>query len=58
MYITKDSLNTIKELRNYKWATDKDGKQTNIPEGGNEHGIDSIRYVALNRLKKSTFFIQ
>lgn len=58
MFITKDSLNTIKELRNYKWATDKDGKQTNIPEGGNEHGIDSIRYVALNRLKKSTFFIQ
>jgi phage terminase large subunit len=58
MYITKDSLNIIKELRNYKWATDKDGKQTNIPEGGNEHGIDSIRYVALNRLKKSTFFIQ
>ena len=58
MYITKDSLNTIKELRNYKWATDKDGKQTNIPEGGNEHAIDSIRYVALNRLKKQTFIIQ
>jgi len=58
MFITKDSLNAIKELRNYKWATDKDGNMLNTPIDSQNHFCDSIRYIALNRLKKSTFFIQ
>lgn len=56
--VTKQSINLKNELRNYRWASDKDGKQTNVPESGWDHGLDGIRYVALNRLKKSTFFIQ
>jgi len=31
MNVTQDSLNLIKELRSYKWATDKDGKATGKP---------------------------
>ena len=58
MFITKDSLNAIKELRNYKWATDKDGNMLNVPIDSQNHFCDCIRYIALNRLKKSTFFIQ
>ncbi len=58
MFITKDSLNAIKELRNYKWATDKDGNMLNVPIDSQNHFCDTIRYLALNRLKKSTFFIQ
>ena len=58
LYFTKDSLNTIKELRNYKWATDKEGNKLNVPIDDYNHALDGIRYVALNRLKKSTFFIQ
>lgn len=55
--ITKRSVNLRNELRTYRWASDKEGKQTNIPEAGNEHAIDGIRYVALNRLKSSTFIV-
>jgi phage terminase large subunit len=56
--VTKSSINLIKELRNYKWVTDNDGKHTSQPIDSYNHAIDAIRYVALNRLKKSTFFIQ
>jgi len=56
--VTKSSVNLIKELRNYKWVTDNDGKHTSQPIDSYNHAIDAIRYVALNRLKKSTFFIQ
>lgn len=56
--VTKRSTNLKSELRTYRWASDKDGKQTNVPESGNDHAIDGVRYVALNRLKKSTFIIQ
>jgi phage terminase large subunit len=56
--ITKRSINLIKELRNYKWVTDKDGKSTSQPIDNYNHAIDAVRYVALNRLKKSTFIIQ
>ena len=56
--VTKRSTNLKSELRTYRWASDKDGKQTNVPEAGNDHAIDGVRYVALNRLKKSTFIIQ
>lgn len=58
LYITKDSLNAIKEARNYKWATDKEGNKLNVPIDSFNHFWDSCRYIALNRLKKSTFFIQ
>ena len=58
LHVTKSSINLIKELRNYKWVTDNDGKHTSQPIDTYNHAIDAIRYVALNRLKKSTFFIQ
>jgi phage terminase large subunit len=58
LYITKDSLNAIKEARNYKWATDSSGGKLNMPIDAYNHFWDSVRYVALNRLKKSTFIIQ
>ena len=56
--VTKSSINLIKELRNYKWVTDNDGKHASQPIDNYNHAIDAVRYVALNRLKKSTFFIQ
>jgi len=48
--VTADSLNLIKELRNYKWKQDKDGKQLNEPIDHYNHLIDPLRYVALNKL--------
>jgi phage terminase large subunit len=43
--ITKRSVNTIKEYRNYVWITDKDGKILNIPIDTNNHGMDAGRYA-------------
>ena len=48
--ITRDSVNVIKEFRSYKWI---DGKP-NIPVDYNNHTIDAIRYVALNKINKNT----
>ena len=51
--ITKNSTNIIKEFRNYRWATDKDGNYTGKPIDTYNHSIDAIRYVALNKLNKN-----
>ena len=45
MYVTKRSLNLIKELRNYRWAMDKAGRATNKPIDDFNHAIDAIRYA-------------
>lgn len=51
--ITSKSTNLIKELRTYKWATDKAGNSINTPVDYNNHAIDALRYVALNKLQKN-----
>lgn len=48
--VTKRSTNLIKELRSYLWETDRDGKLTGKPIDHNNHAIDALRYVALNKL--------
>lgn len=52
--ITRNSTNTIKEFRSYKWATDSSGKTINKPVDFNNHTIDAIRYVALNKINKDS----
>ncbi|TVR40870.1 MAG: PBSX family phage terminase large subunit [Cryomorphaceae bacterium] len=44
IHVTKRSQNLIKELRNYSWVTDKDGKITNKPIDEYNHAIDAVRY--------------
>lgn len=44
MFITKRSVNLIKEYRNYLWLTDRDGKVLNEPTPGQDHGLDAMRY--------------
>ncbi|HAW52211.1 MAG TPA: hypothetical protein DCX54_07785 [Flavobacteriales bacterium] len=53
--VTKRSVNTIKEYRNYMWDTDKLGKSLNVPIDIWNHSMDAIRY-ALDRTKKSMSF--
>lgn len=43
--VTKRSVNTIKEYRNYLWQTDKDGKIINEPVDFMNHHMDDIRYA-------------
>lgn len=42
--ITKRSVDTIKEYRNYLWATDRDGRTLNVPIG-DDHALDALRYA-------------
>lgn len=57
LYITSDSTNAIKEARNYKWLTDKEGKTLNVPIDDFNHFWDGVRYVALNCINKSSKLI-
>lgn len=50
--LTKRSLNMIKEMRNYKYIEDKDGKLTNKPIDAFNHAIDSCRYAIYNTLSR------
>lgn len=52
--ITKQSINGIKEYRNYLWMVDKSGKVLNDPEGGLDHFLDATRYKleSMGRLKQ------
>lgn len=53
MCVTKRSLNLIYELRNYKYKENKiTGELTNEPIDKNNHCLDAIRYVALNKLSE------
>ena len=51
IHFTRRSKGIIANAKAYKWKKDRDGKRTNDPEDKNNHGIDAIRYVALDRLK-------
>jgi phage terminase large subunit len=45
--VTKRSINLIKELRNYTYAKDKEGKSLNQPIDAFNHAIDSSRYCVM-----------
>lgn len=50
--VTKSSLNLVKELRQYRWAKDRDGRSLNAPEDIMNHAIDALRYIGLNKLSQ------
>lgn len=50
--ITNNSVNLIKELRNYVWDTDKNGSKINKPIDKYNHAIDAVRYFAMMQLKQ------
>jgi phage terminase large subunit len=50
LYVTKTSLNLIKELRNYTWAKDRDGNFTGQPIDLFNHAADAMRYALFSEL--------
>jgi len=46
-YWTKDSLNCIKEQRNFRYMMDKNGKLTEKTTHIYSHGMDSRRYAVM-----------
>lgn len=45
LIITQESIELIKEARNYKWAEDKDGHPLDVPVDAYNHGLDAMRYA-------------
>jgi phage terminase large subunit len=59
MYIHPKCTNTIIELSNYVWSTDRDGSMVNKPIDEYNHLLDALRYACepLNRGAKTTLII-
>lgn len=48
--VASGSRNIIFELKNYVWKMDKNGNSLNVPIDKNNHALDAVRYVVLNKL--------
>lgn len=44
LFVTKDSVDLVKALRNYVWEVDANGNETEIPVHKWSHGPDALRY--------------
>lgn len=53
-YVTARSVNMIKELRKYRWDTDREGNKLNRPIDAFNHCIDPMRYIAVEKFGKPT----
>ena len=49
LHVTKDSIDLIRELRNYVWAKDRDGNSLNEPIDKFNHLLDALRYAVWTR---------
>jgi len=54
--VTAESVNLIKELRQYMWDTNKDGHFIRRPVKDFDHAIDALRYVYSYPKKKKLVF--
>jgi phage terminase large subunit len=45
IFISRNSPNLIKEIKNYKWKVDKTGKVLDEPVKFNDHLMDALRYA-------------
>ena len=52
--VTKRSVDTIHEYRNYMWEKDKNDEYTGKPEDGFNHAMDAIRYGLETYMRAST----
>lgn len=50
--VTQNSVNAIKEFRNYTWDKDKQGAKINKPIDAYNHLMDALRYFAMMEMKK------
>lgn len=52
LYITRNSVNLLKEIKSYKWKVDKDGKVLEEPVKFRDDGMDAMRYAIYTGLGK------
>lgn len=58
LYITKDSGNILKEIKNYKYVEKKTGEILDVPIKLNDHAMDAMRYALHTYAKGSVFDIK
>jgi phage terminase large subunit len=51
LFITKDSVNLLKEINSYKWKEDKDGNILDEPVKFNDHSLDALRYCLVSHFR-------
>jgi phage terminase large subunit len=56
--VTKDSIDLIRELRNYVWAKDRDGNPLNEPIDKFNHLLDAMRYAVWTRFGQNAGYGQ
>lgn len=50
LVIHVDSINLLKELRNYRWKTDRNGVKLDEPIKFGDHACDALRYSVFSKL--------
>ena len=50
LYIHQDSVNLLKELKNYRWKTDRNGNKLDSPVKFGDHILDALRYSIFSKL--------
>lgn len=53
LFITPNSTNLLKEIKNYKWAKDKDGRVLEQPVKFMDDAVDAMRYAIYSYMKRS-----
>lgn len=48
--VQSESANLIKELKNYRWKTDRNGNKLDQPVKFSDHAIDAMRYAIFSKL--------
>ena len=48
--VTRNSINTLKEFKNYTYQQDKEGRWLNQPIDAFNHAIDAVRYYVLGEI--------
>lgn len=51
LFVYKSCKNIIREFESYSWIRDQFGEITNVPEDKNNHSMDAIRYLAIDRAR-------
>ena len=54
LYVAAHCKNIIREFESYSWERDAFNEITNIPEDKNNHAMDAIRYLALDKANPIT----
>lgn len=49
LFVRASCRNTIREFESYSWESDDVGEITNKPEDKNNHAMDALRYLALDK---------